>query len=163
MTNRTFFNQRFAAEHPAFVHVFQALASDKLEWRPHARSRSATELVGHLIGHEQDLLELAETGAIHHRQQVPFNGLTHALELYRQAHEAVDSKLKSMDDATWDEKPGRFIVGEQVIYEMPYRDLMWMMLFDSIHHRGQLSTYIRPMGGKVPSIYGPSADDQGAH
>jgi uncharacterized damage-inducible protein DinB len=30
-----------------------------------------------------------------------------------------------------------------------------------VHHRGQLSTYIRPMGGKVPSIYGPSADDAG--
>jgi len=34
-------------------------------------------------------------------------------------------------------------------------------LFDIVHHRGQLSTYIRPMGGKVPSIYGPSADDAG--
>lgn len=161
MTNRIFFSQRFAAEHAAFVHVIQALASDKLEWRPHARSRSAAELVGHLIGHEQDLLELAETGAIHHRPQVPFNGVAHALELYSQAHEALDSTLKSMDDATWDGTLGRFLVGEQVVYEMPYRDLMWMMFFDSIHHRGQLSAYIRPMGGKVPSIYGPSADDQG--
>jgi uncharacterized damage-inducible protein DinB len=34
-------------------------------------------------------------------------------------------------------------------------------LFDAIHHRGQLSVYIRPMGGRVPSIYGPSADDPG--
>jgi uncharacterized damage-inducible protein DinB len=32
------------------------------------------------------------------------------------------------------------------------------MLLDGIHHRGQLSTYLRPMGGKVPAIYGPSAD-----
>ena len=163
MTNRMFFNQRFATEHPAFVHVMQALAPDKLEWRPHARSRSAAELVGHLIGHEQDLLELAETGAIHHRSQVSFTGLTHGLELYAQAHGALDSRLKAIDDATWDGRTGRFLVGDQVVYEMPYRDLMWMMFFDSIHHRGQLSTYIRPMGGKVPSIYGPSADDQGSH
>ncbi len=34
-------------------------------------------------------------------------------------------------------------------------------LFDAIHHRGQLSVYLRPMGSKVPSIYGPSADDPG--
>ena len=34
-------------------------------------------------------------------------------------------------------------------------------LNDAIHHRGQLTTYLRPMGGKVPSIYGPSADDPG--
>ena len=33
-----------------------------------------------------------------------------------------------------------------------------MLFFDAIHHRGQLSAYLRPMGGKVPSIYGPSAD-----
>ncbi len=39
--------------------------------------------------------------------------------------------------------------------------LAWMMLLDSIHHRRQLSTYLRPMGSKVPAIYGPSADDEG--
>jgi len=34
-------------------------------------------------------------------------------------------------------------------------------MFDAIHHRGQLSAYLRPMGAKVPSICGPSADDPG--
>jgi uncharacterized damage-inducible protein DinB len=38
-----------------------------------------------------------------------------------------------------------------------------MMLFDQIHHRGQLSVYVRMAGGKVPSIYGPSADDKGTN
>ena len=38
-------------------------------------------------------------------------------------------------------------------------DFLWFMLLDSIHHRGQLSVYIRPAGGKVPSIYGPTADE----
>ena len=36
----------------------------------------------------------------------------------------------------------------------------WEFLFDAVHHRGQLSTYLRPMGSTVPSIYGPSADEQ---
>jgi hypothetical protein len=35
----------------------------------------------------------------------------------------------------------------------------WGFLFDLIHHRGQLSTYLRPMGSTVPAIYGPSADE----
>jgi len=39
--------------------------------------------------------------------------------------------------------------------------MLWGFLFDAIHHRGQLSSYLRPMGAKVPSIYGPSADDPG--
>jgi len=37
-------------------------------------------------------------------------------------------------------------------------NMAWGFLFDAIHHRGQLSTYLRAMGAKVPSIYGPSAD-----
>ena len=43
----------------------------------------------------------------------------------------------------------------------PIGSLAWATLFDLIHHRGQLTMYIRPMGGKVPSVYGPSADDPG--
>ena len=46
-----------------------------------------------------------------------------------------------------------------VAMEQPVGDLLWLFLLDGIHHRGQLSTYIRPMGGKVPSIYGPSGDE----
>ena len=41
---------------------------------------------------------------------------------------------------------------------LPAVVVLSIMLRHSIHHRGQLSTYIRPMGGKVPGIYGPSAD-----
>ena len=39
--------------------------------------------------------------------------------------------------------------------------MLFGFLFDAIHHRGQLSTYLRPMGFSAPSIYGPSADDLG--
>jgi uncharacterized damage-inducible protein DinB len=37
--------------------------------------------------------------------------------------------------------------------------LAWNFLFDIVHHRGQISTYLRPMGSTVPQIYGPSADE----
>ena len=38
-------------------------------------------------------------------------------------------------------------------------DIFWLMLMDSVHHRGQFSVYLRMSGGKVPSIYGPTADE----
>ncbi|QQS22740.1 hypothetical protein IPM19_03870 [bacterium] len=38
--------------------------------------------------------------------------------------------------------------------------MVWGFFFDAIHHRGQLATYLRAMGAKVPPIYGPSADSQ---
>jgi MFS family permease len=44
-------------------------------------------------------------------------------------------------------------------YLIAFGGLLWLAFFDVVHHRGQLSTYVRPMGGKVPSIYGPSADE----
>jgi uncharacterized damage-inducible protein DinB len=49
-------------------------------------------------------------------------------------------------------------IGE-LLMEQSLGGFLWYLFFDAIHHRGQLSTYIRPMGGKVPSIYGPSGDD----
>jgi uncharacterized damage-inducible protein DinB len=65
-----------------------------------------------------------------------------------------------MDDESW-MSPAKFLFEEQLIMEGPRMQLAWGLFLDSVHHRGQLSTYLRPMGSKVPSIYGPSADDQG--
>jgi uncharacterized damage-inducible protein DinB len=52
-----------------------------------------------------------------------------------------------------------FPSGPKQMGEIRVMDFLWLMLMDSIHHRGQLSVYIRPAGGKVPSIYGPSGDE----
>ena len=46
------------------------------------------------------------------------------------------------------------------MWDFPAHQFLPMSLMHAIHHRGQASAYLRPMGGKVPSIYGPSADEQ---
>jgi len=157
MSNREFFLQLCSSEYPRFFGVLQATPADRLDYRPHPRSRSGYELVSHMIGHELDLGELVETGAINHRVEVPFATMEEAMRIYRQAHESVKARLAAQDDGTW-ESVGQFIVKGNVLIEAPRRDLAWMLLLDAVHHRGQLSTYLRPMGGTVPSIYGPSAD-----
>jgi uncharacterized damage-inducible protein DinB len=43
--------------------------------------------------------------------------------------------------------------------EVRRADMLWTMLSDSIHHRGQFSVYLRLVGARVPSIYGPSGDE----
>ncbi len=50
----------------------------------------------------------------------------------------------------------------KVLWTDTLENMVWGFLFDMVHHRGQLTAYIRPMGGKVPAIYGPSADDMGS-
>jgi uncharacterized damage-inducible protein DinB len=145
-------------ESAAFERVFAAVPGNKLDWKPEPRARTARELIGHLIGHEQDLVELAERGEIHHRMQVPFSDIPDAVALFRQACQDADARLRALPDVRWDRDTAKFIVGSDVVNEAPHADLGWLLFCDSIHHRGQLSTYLRPMGSKVPSIYGPSAD-----
>jgi uncharacterized damage-inducible protein DinB len=113
-----------------------------------------------LIGHFQDLIELIDEGIIHHRNQVPFETLSEGLDQFDRSYKELEAKLVAMSDASWT-TPADFLAGEYLVMSAPVKDLMWLFLFDAIHHRGQLSTHLRPTGGKVPAIYGPSADDAG--
>jgi uncharacterized damage-inducible protein DinB len=83
-----------------------------------------------------------------------------AAEGYETRAAGVDEQLGKLDEAGW-EKTAKFLLEGKVVWEDTLGNMVWGFLFDAIHHRGQLSTYLRPMGSKVPSIYGPSADDPG--
>jgi hypothetical protein len=136
MTNREFFLQRRSTEEGMFEKVFNAVPGDQLDWKPEPKARSARELIGHLIGHEQDVGELLATGEIHHRNQLPFNDVAEAISLFRQACQEVDSKLKALDDATWDEGAAKFMVEDNVIMEAPRRDLAWLLHRPTTRARG---------------------------
>ena len=159
MTNLEFCIARRKAEQPAFLRVLKAVPGGKLDYRPDPKSRTAAELAWMLAAEEASLLSLLETGDIHWKEEKP-PSLEQIVATYERSANAVNEKLAKLDDAGW-QKKGRFLMGGAAVWEDTVEQMMWGMLFDSIHHRGQLSTYLRPMGGKVPSIYGPSADDPG--
>jgi uncharacterized damage-inducible protein DinB len=62
-------------------------------------------------------------------------------------------RLKALPTARWDGTL-EFFGGQR-----PAAPMAWNFLFDIVHHRGQISTYLRPMGSTVPQIYGPSGDE----
>jgi len=164
LSNRDFFIRRWQLEHPAFVEVCNALPADRLDYRPHSASRSAGELVALLVSLERSCVELCGTARGSYNSSLRFHPTSNSSALkemvaaYEEQHHALAQKLDSLDDATWN-RPGWLTRGEQeIILRDSIGGLLWTALFDAIHHRGQLSTYIRPMGGRVPSIYGPSAD-----
>ena len=164
MTEREFFIGRFAAEIPLTLGVIQALPDGKLDYRPHEKCRTARSIVGHLLGHVEDLNELTTaTGAIHHRMELPFKNTADAVEQMKKSGAVLESRLPGVDENTWSTKNNRFLVGDHVAFEAPLGMTAWVLLLDLIHHRGQLSTYIRPMGGKHPDIYGPSGDSSNLH
>lgn len=160
MTYREIFILKLEAEYPAMIRVFRALPADKLDYRPHPRSRSAGELVALLVYEKQTGIELCEKGEINWNEPKGFGRLDEMIANYERLHASLLERLRKLEDAAWDRK-AKFLVGGQNVMDETVGGLFWHDLFDSVHHRGQLSVYIRPMGGKVPSIYGPSADDMG--
>jgi uncharacterized damage-inducible protein DinB len=160
MTNRDFFIQRLEAETPAMLKVIRALPADKLDYRPHPRSRSAGELVAVLVAEVACLVEMCEKGEINWVDPKAATSTENAAADYERFQKKYEELLHKVDDATWDKHIPLLMDGKKV-HGGSFSAMCWEMLFDAVHHRGQLSTYIRPMGGKVPSIYGPSADDMG--
>jgi uncharacterized damage-inducible protein DinB len=157
VTNREFHIQCRKNETLAFHRVLNALPHDKFNYTPHERSQSADRIVWTLIGEAQACADLVDKGEFTFGAppQLP---PPDKIEAFDKAWEMLLQKVERMDDAAW-MKTGRFLLNGQVRMEQPISGFLWLFFFDAIHHRGQLSTYIRPMGGKVPSIYGPSGDD----
>jgi uncharacterized damage-inducible protein DinB len=164
LSNREFFIRRWELEHLSFADVFKALPPAKLDYRPHPASRSAGELVALLVSVEKACVELCESGrssfnsGLRFHPQTGFTTLDEMVGAYEQHHRALAVKLYDLDDVTWNRPAWLTRADEEIVLRDSVGGLLWIALFDAVHHRGQLSTYIRPMGGKVPSIYGPSAD-----
>jgi uncharacterized damage-inducible protein DinB len=160
MTHVEFCISRRKAEQPAFLRVLKALPADKLDYRPHPRSRTAAEVAWTIATEEADLATLLDHGKVDFKETTPAVTLADIVATYERNAAAVDERLKRVDESTW-QKKGQFLMGGVPVWETTIGEFAWGFLFDAIHHRGQLSAYIRPMGGKVPSIYGPSGDDSG--
>ena len=156
---REYYQQCFTSEKPVFVRVLKALPTGQAGYRPHERSTSAGDLVWLLATELDNACELIDRGEVSFAHR-PAPGIAESVAAYEKHAAAFEGRLGKLDDAAW-EKKARLMMNGQVAWEAPLGDMLYGFLFDAIHHRGQLSTYLRPMGGKVPSIYGPSADDPG--
>jgi uncharacterized damage-inducible protein DinB len=163
MSTREFFTERFRIERPAFEKVIRALPDDQLGYRPTERNSAAGDVAFFLTSTLRYLVEAFDTGEIHRSPGVPPHPATSAAiaDEYAKQADALEKRLASMDDAQWNRDAGMYF-GDKLVRTMKARDIAWMFLFDAIHHRGQLTAYLRPMGGKVPAVYGPSADEKGS-
>ncbi len=159
MTLREFYLKRAKAEFPVFLKVLRALPDD-LDYKPHERSPSAQQIVWLLMTEQKSCIDAVETGKADWIDDVTPPSRDEMIELYEKYSNELIEKVSNVDDASL-EKNAQFLYKGMTVMDKPAIEFLWDFLFDAIHHRGQLSAYIRPMGGKVPSIYGPSADDPG--
>jgi uncharacterized damage-inducible protein DinB len=158
MTDREFYLARLKAEFPGFQKVLQALPKDRLDYKPHENSPSAAQIVATMASEHQACVDLLETGGIQWNPVPPWDFDAMVAD-FEKSWKRIEDDVARFDDANWN-KLGKFSSGGKEFPGQPVGQFLWFILFDAIHHRGQLTTYIRPMGGKVPGVYGPSADSR---
>jgi len=159
MTEKDQFLQTWDREFQTTKKVMNAFPEAKLELKPHGKCPSARELAWRIVSEEPVMVNGALTGQFDFASTTPApKSLKEILTSYDNSHKALVEKIRKMSDADW-QKTVKFMVAPKTVGDIRSGDILWMLVMDSIHHRGQFSIYLRMADGKVPSIYGPTADE----
>jgi uncharacterized damage-inducible protein DinB len=154
MSEKDLFVKLLEAEFPVTIKVLKAIPSEQSDFKPHDRSSSMKQIVVTLVVEMNGLVRAAK-GEEKMYVPVEIDNVADAVALYENSYATAIQEMKNIPEEELEKPtPGMFAA----LYPKR-KNVMWMFLLDSIHHRGQLSVYIRLAGGRVPSIYGPSADD----
>lgn len=158
MTDKDFFLETVKAEAPKFGNVLKALPADKLDYQPDPKARTAMELASTIAAESAMFPQFLKTGMVDlSAESVPSKTVDEAVATMMAAFTDMQALAAGMTDADW-ASPSVMMMGGKEGWKTTKGKMALGFLLDLIHHRGQLSVYLRPMGGKVPSIYGPSAD-----
>ena len=123
------------------------------DYRPDPKSRTAQEIAWQIVCEENMIIDALESGKATWAPPPMPAAMKDVLAAYESQSAAIGARWKALPAARWD--------GELEFFgrHRPASPMAWSFLFDIIHHRGQISTYLRPMGSTVPQIYGPSGDE----
>jgi uncharacterized damage-inducible protein DinB len=141
----------------------ERLPADKLTWKPHEKSMTAGQLALHIAAGPAHVLEMANQDTMPPPDFSRPNPQPQSVAEVLQAHEnslaAVRRILPTFDDPKMQQN-WQIKADDKVIMSMPRAAMLRMILLNHIyHHRGQFGVYLRLMGAKVPSSYGPSGDE----
>jgi uncharacterized damage-inducible protein DinB len=146
--------------------VLEQVPSGKRDWKPHERSMELgylSDLVANIpswvgLAITLDELDIAPKDGPKYKP-APLNtsaDLVAALDkAVAQAREALQNTNDAHLATSW-----RLLAGGQLALEQPRREVIRDAFLHSAHHRGQMTVYLRLLGAKVPSVYGPTADDR---
>jgi uncharacterized damage-inducible protein DinB len=143
-------------EHQTTKRVIEAIPADKGDYRPDAVSRTALELAWHIVAAEKRFLTAIATGAFDFTPIPRPESITNSAGIADWFDQSFAGAVQQLEKLS----------GEQLVktidfrgmFQLPAVTYLQLSLNHSIHHRGQLSMYLRPMGAKVPAIYGESYD-----
>lgn len=161
MSAKQQFLEVYDREHATTMKVLRAYPEDHLDLRPHEKCKTARELawvfvmergLGTMVFNDVFIEEMGG------EMPSPPDSWDDLLAAVESAAADFRELVASTPEDELDRKV-RFFTGPQTMGEISRMDWVWFLLHDEIHHRGQFSVYLRMADGKVPSIYGPSADE----
>jgi uncharacterized damage-inducible protein DinB len=123
------------------------------QYRPDPKSRTAQQIAWQILCEERMLIDALEAGTAEWTATPAPETMTEIVERYEKQSASIAERLAALPDGKW------FGSLEFFGKQRPAAPMAWSFLFDIVHHRGQITTYLRPMGSTVPQIYGPSADE----
>jgi uncharacterized damage-inducible protein DinB len=144
---------RFWADESKTTRNVLARIPEASDYRPDPKSRTAQEIAWQIVCEEKMIVEVLETGRVEWSPPPMPSMMKEVLEAYEEQSATMPARWEALPRERWDGQLEFFGA------DRPASPMAWSFLFDIVHHRGQISTYLRPMGSTVPQIYGPSADE----
>ena len=145
------------SEIPVTTRLFGVVPDDRLDYSPDSVSKSALNLIRHITLEDEWFLNAVADGRFSPLpDQSDACGLMKPADAMQRYSEGIPARVARIRAL-----PGEALTRQVDLmgaFQMPAIGFLSMMIRHSVHHRGQLSAYLRAMGAKVPSIYGPSAD-----
>lgn len=151
----------FDREHVITMRVLRAYPADQLDLRPHPTCRTARELAWVFVA-ERGLGTAVYQNKLQELMSGEMPQPPESWDALLEAIEDAQRKFRDLIEATPENElhdTVTFYVAPKQLGEMTRFQWLWFLLHDEIHHRGQFSIYLRMAGAKVPSIYGPTADE----
>jgi uncharacterized damage-inducible protein DinB len=136
--------------------IIEAIPLDKGDYRPDEISMSALGMAWHIVSAEKAFIDAVLNGAFDLSPNPMPESVKNSKDLSALYAEQFDSRMEKLGKMSDDDLLK--IVDFRGVFQLPAVMYLGFILHHSVHHRGQLSMYLRPMGAKVPSIYGESYD-----
>lgn len=143
-------------EHRITKGIIGAIPPDKCDYRPDGISKSALELAWHIVATEMRFMEAVPAGEFDLSPRPRPDSIKNSEDLTAWYTANFDQHFEKLTKLTPEQLVK--IVDFRGLFQLPAVMYLNFIMQHSIHHRGQLSMYLRPMGAKVPAIYGESYD-----
>jgi uncharacterized damage-inducible protein DinB len=143
-------------EHQTTRRVIEAIPLDNGDYRPDTVSKTALELAWHIAASEQRFFSGIPVGAFDFSPIPRPESITNSAAIAAWFDESFSANLEKLEELSGEQLAR--LIDFRGMFQLPAVGFVQLALNHTIHHRGQLSVYLRPMGGKVPSIYGESYD-----